>query len=73
MVPGRCTFIGEVMVRVHGAMIVSVAIGMRGHYDGQHVLGEARCRATAKRERHRRRDDAQQVDRSRHPPGQQPS
>jgi hypothetical protein len=73
MVPGRCSFIGEMMVCVHRAMIVSVAIGMRRHHDGQHVLGEARCRATAKRERHRRRDDAQQVDRSRDPPGRQPS
>lgn len=69
MMPAWCAFIGEVMVRVHGPMIVS----MRMHHDRQHILSQARCRAIAKRDRYWRRDDAQQVDRNRHPPGQQPS
>ena len=73
MMPTRRTLIGEMMVRVHGPMIVIMAVGMRKHRGGQHILGQARCRAAAKRKRHGGRDDTEQVDRCRDPPGQQPS
>jgi hypothetical protein len=72
MVPARCALIGEMMVCVRGPMIVGVTIGMRMR-DRQHIVRETRRGSDAERERHRRRDDADEVDRRSDPSSHQPS